>query len=63
MQVASVMILLDVNLLPYLQCDFGNRSTDNPGKNVQQVLISNESGRELSDPATWGVLTLVKAFK
>jgi hypothetical protein len=44
-----------------LGCVFSVSDNDSPDKNVQQILISNQSGRELSDPATGGVLTLVNA--
>lgn len=32
---------------------------DNPNENVQQSMVSNVPGRRLTDPTTWGDLTLV----
>ncbi len=33
---------------------------DNEGSNVQQSMVSNVSGRSLTNPTTWALLTLVK---
>ena len=39
---------------------FSISDNDNASKNIQQSMVSNISTRVLTDPTTWGDLTLVK---